>query len=328
MQESRTHSVRVDFLTMSRGLYSYSGSSIVGDHDPQWIHDHIFESSQILPLKELAVLVIDCGNPSLRISSLFNLRKICIEHSSLGLSLPPKFMDQLAILISQCPNLTHLEVNCHTSIEGLFQFIKADTPLSIEHLSLKNVEVNPIGFEFALRRLKALRYFGLLENRTVFGGLRDTNADIWAILHREKIALSSIFTDRLEPEGLGLYLQAFHGLESLSVRPNTHVPLSSPLGLLQIVSLQHSVSLVELDIDTTDSFLVQWNWPLDEASVRALSSFPNLKTFGVTFQFSYIAQEAVVSESSFYILNCSGPRCLRKPYSTSASKSFPNYNGL
>jgi hypothetical protein len=301
----------------------------VGDHDPQWIHDHIFESSQILPLKQLVVRVIDRGNPSLRISSLFNLRKICIEHSSSGSSLPPKFIDQLAIFISRCPNLTHLEVNCrHVSIEGLFQFINADTPLSIEHLSLKNVEVNPIGFEFALRRLKALKYFGLLESRTRFGGLRGENADIWAILHREKIALSTIFTDRLELEGLGLYLQAFHGLESLSVRPNTHVHLSSPLGLLQIVSPQHSISLVELDIDTTDSFLVQWNWPLGEASVRALSSFPNLKTFGVTFQFSYIAQEAVVSESSFYILSCSGPRCLRKPYSTSASKSFPNYNGL
>ena len=275
----------------------------MGEHDPQSIHDQIFESSQILPLKELAVHILDGGTPSFRIGSLFNLRKICIEHSSFS-SLPQKFIDRLATLISQCPNLAHLEVNCYqTSIEGLFRVINADhtNPLSIEHLSLKNVEVTPAGFELALRHLKALKYFGLVNNGPKLGGLYADNSDIWAILRREKITLSTIFTDRFEPEaeGLGLYLQAFPGLENFYVRPTVLPYLSSPLDLLQIVSPHHSISLVKLDIDTTHSYSDQWNWPFDEATVRVLSSFPNLKIFGVTFRFSYIAPEAVVSALSF-----------------------------
>lgn len=301
----------------------------MGDHDPRWIHDQIFESSKILPLKELVIRVIDCGNPSLRIGSLFNLRKICIDHLGLG-NLTQKFIDQLATLISQCPNLTHLEVNCnHASIEGLFRVINADhtnPPLSIEHLSL--VKVDPTGFELALRHLKALKYFGLLENSTRFSGLRDENTDIWAILRREKIILSTIFTDQLESEGLRLYLQAFHGLENLYLRSTSHDYLSSPLGLLQTISLQHSISLVELDVDTTYSFSDQWIWPFDVASTRALSSFPNLKMFGVTFQPASIGRESFVSALSFYILSFSGPRYLRKRYSTSASKISPNCNEL
>jgi len=306
----------------------------VGDLDPQWIHDQIFESSQILPLKELVVRVINCGNPSLRIGSLFNLRKLCIDHSSSGSSLPQSFIDQLAILISQCPNLTHLEVSCrHTSIEGLFRVINADNtnpPLSIEHLSFKNVEVTALGLELALRHLKTLKYFGLLENRTGFGGLYD-NISIWAILRREKIVLSTIFTDWLELEGLGLYLQAFPGLENLHVRPL--IPHGHISSLLQFVSPQHSISLVELNIDSTLSFVDYWKWPFDEASIRALSSFPNLQIFGVTFghQLSYgqdsIAPESIVSGLYFYIPSFSGPRYLRKPYSNSALRTFPNYNG-
>ena len=303
----------------------------MGDHDPQWVHDQIFESSQILPLKELVVRVINCGTPSFRIGSLFNLRKICIESPSL----PPKFIDQLAILISQCPNLTHLEVGCrHTSIESLFRVINADNtkpPLSIEHLSLKEVEVTTSGLELSLRHLKALKYLGLLENTpgSRGRGLYD-NTDIWAILRREKIILSTIFTDWLEPKGFGSYLQAFRGLENLHVRPIPHTHISS---LFQYVLPQHSISLVELNIDTTHSFVDHWQWPFDEASIRELSSFPNLQIFGVTFrhQLSYgqdsIAPESLVSGLSFYIPSFSGPRYLRKPYSNSALRTFPDYNG-
>ena len=89
------------------------------------MHNQIFESSRILPLKELVIRVIDRGNPSLQIGSLFNLRKICIEH--LGSKVSSEFIDQLVTLISRCPNLIHLEINYpHTSIEGLFRDINAD----------------------------------------------------------------------------------------------------------------------------------------------------------------------------------------------------------
>ena len=128
------------------------------------------------------------------------------------------------------------------------------------------VEVTPAGFELVLRHLKALKYFGLLENSTRFGVLYGDNANIWAILRREKIILSTVFTDRWELEGLGLYLQAFHGLENLYVLS----PLTSLLGL-QIVSLRHSISLAGFDINMTHS----WTWPFDEASI---SAFPTLKS--------------------------------------------------
>jgi hypothetical protein len=305
----------------------------VGNHDPPWIHNQIFEWSRVLPLKELVVRILDRGVPSLRIGSLFNLRKIYIEH--LGSRVAPEFIDQLAILISRCPNLTHLEINCpHTSIEKLFRVTNANhtkPPLSIEHLNLMLVKVTPAGFELALRHLKALKHFGLHNKRGSIAGPHNT--DIWAILRREKIILSTISTNWLEPEGLGLYLQAFHGLENLHVQPSYPHPAgpSSPLDLLQVVSLRHSISLVELEIEA--NYFHLWEWPFDEASRRVLSSFPNLKIFGVTFgsQFSYqesVAPESIVSALSFYMPSFSGSCCLRKPYSTSASQTFPNYNGL
>ena len=303
----------------------------MGNHDPPWIHNQIFEWSRVLPLKELVVRILDRGVPSLRIGSLFDLRKIYIEH--LGSRVAPGFIDQLATLVSRCPNLTHLEINCPTSIEELFRVTNANRtnpPLSIEHLNLMLVKVTPAGLELALRHLKALKHFGLHHKR---GGItRPHNIDIWAILRREKIILSTISTDWLDPEGLGLYLQAFRGLENLHVQPSyPPAGLSSPLDLLQVVSLRHSISLVELEIDANHSR--RWEWPFDEASRRALSSIPNLKIFGVTFgsRFSYqqsVAPESVVSALSFYIPSFSGSCYLRKPYSTSASQTFPNYNGL
>ena len=304
----------------------------MGNHDPPWIHNQIFEWSRVLPLKELVVRILDRGIPSLRIGSLFNLRKIYIEH--LGSRVAPEFIDQLATLISRCPNLTHLDINCpRISIEELFRVTntnRTNPPLSIENLNLMLVKVTPVGFELALRHLKALKHFGLHNKMGMIVGSH--RANIWAILRREKIILSTISTDWLDPEGLGLYLRAFHGLKNLHVQPN-YPPggLSSPLDLLQVVSLRHSISLVELEIDANHSH--QWEWPFDEASRRALSSFPNLKIFGVTLgsRFSYqqnVALESIVSALSFYIPSFSGSCYLRKPYSTSASQTFPNYNGL
>ena len=76
---------------------------------------------------------------------------------------------------------------------------------SIEHLNLTMVKVTPAGFELALRHLKTLKHFGFHNKRTRFAAPYK-NADIWAILLREKIMLSTIFTDWSEPKELGVYL--------------------------------------------------------------------------------------------------------------------------
>jgi hypothetical protein len=227
------------------------------------------------------------SNPCLQLGSLSNLRKLCIERLGSSYHLTsPNFIAQLAALISQCPNLTHLEIDFpYISITELFRVINADETkpqLSIEHLGLKMVEVTSAEFELSFKHLKALKHFGLHHNNLTYRRTLN-NPGVWDILRREKIILSTILTDLLESQELGLYLRSFRGLEKLHLCPVHQVDPIGLFDLLQIVHLQHSSSLVELDIDATDQSLIEWRWPFDEASIGVLPSFPNLKNFGVTF---------------------------------------------
>ncbi|KAF8961865.1 hypothetical protein BDZ97DRAFT_2076761 [Flammula alnicola] len=257
---------------------------IIGPDDPDWIYDLIVNGMKSYPLTDLAICF------PLQITTSFmavcNLQRLCVEcvdgnRYGRGYWFRVSMPELTAKLISQSPNLSHLEVSLpRTTISTLFKVLDADhskAPLSITFLSVDGLTVSPEDLLPVMRHFRKLKY--LAVRNTVYYVL---NRHIWEIFLNQRIHLTGIVTDLNGRHSLGSYLKSFQGLEVLALHHIEIRPLSADLldTLLQTVVEQHSNSLLELQI-----FLGwgdrSWILPLREGLVSLLSSFTNLRRFGV-----------------------------------------------
>ncbi|KAF8961853.1 hypothetical protein BDZ97DRAFT_1920971 [Flammula alnicola] len=253
---------------------------IVGPDDPDWIYSLVMDSLKSYPLTDLFIYFPH--QIPISFGAISNLQKLCVEWIDGCRYMANIPASEVAKLISQSPNLSHLEVSIPgATISTLFKVLDADdskAPLSITFLSINGLTVSSKDLLHVMRHFQKLKY--LAVTNAVYDIL---NHDIWEIFLNQRIHLTGISTYSTTDDSFGSYLKSFQGLESLALFRGRPLGDDLPDNLLQTVVEQHSNSLLELQIFVHWGSDELWIWPFRESLVSVLSPFTNLRRFGVAF---------------------------------------------
>ncbi|KDR76995.1 hypothetical protein GALMADRAFT_423982 [Galerina marginata CBS 339.88] len=251
----------------------------IGEHEPSWMHDLIMKTLPDLPLESLVISIYERTFPSLQLSQLSHLRRICIEWPGIYYNSADALFSELAKLISQSPKLSHLELCLpRSSLQTLIQNLIAISPLSLEHLSVAWMRVLPEDILHLSRHLRNLKYLGLNKYINSSSLNNQPHDEIWERLQAQEIYLNNISTDCID-DFLVSYLDSFEGLGHL--RLTTKNVATQPVRLLAAISAHHANSLVEFDL-FAEHGRDEWAWPFDDQLKALLPSLYNLKYLGVT----------------------------------------------
>lgn len=234
------------------------------------------DSLATLPyLEELRITLGGGSVSALKLEQLTNLRKINI--SGFSTDYRTIIIPGLRTLISNSPQLTHLDIDNHSqraeydtsTLHDLLGAVAPNSPLNLTNLNLRGLCIKlDAGTIPHLRSLQSISLCNIIDTRQEdlahlddlpfreelverTGAFSSSPQEIWDMFREEHICLTEIITDQVN-EGLLQYLASYDGLKSLvlSARTTGNAYASNKLAVefYNEVLPRHAPTLVCLDI--------------------------------------------------------------------------------
>ncbi|PPQ96480.1 hypothetical protein CVT26_010474 [Gymnopilus dilepis] len=265
----------------------------VGPYEPSWMHDIILKVMADLSPDDLVILLQEHSTSRIALGAFSNIKRLCIERLG-GVCLTDDLLSQLSTLVRKSPELSRLELNLpHTKLSDLLRVIngRVTTPLPLEHLSMVNLHVQTFDIFPLSRYLLKLKSFELRYTSRNYRNF-PLYRNMWDSFLEDKIHLSRLSIHCLIDDLFIAYLESFVGLEYLhlfvansaeaeSLVPQTSLPL---LRFVQALKSHHASSLLELNLEAGYEAR-EWTWPFPDDVLTLLSSFRDLRLFGITLKY-------------------------------------------